>query len=123
MSIPISLGMKKIKRNTSGAVFAANLKSILKERGLTAKAVAKGSKISPSTLGQWINGAAPLDLLAVYRLASFLNVDFTWLLTGKENPANTPELKDLFNITDASDLEGIFLIQAKRLQPKKGTAL
>ncbi|WP_168196521.1 helix-turn-helix domain-containing protein [Bdellovibrio sp. ZAP7] len=107
-----------MKRNTSGTVFSMNLKTVLKEKKLTAKAVAKGAEISPSTFGQWINGAAPMDLQAVYRLARFLNVDFTWLLTGKFSQPVVPALQDFFTFADASELSGIYSIEVKKLKPK-----
>ena len=112
-----------MKRNTTGNVFSANLKSVLKERGLTAKATAKGSNVSTSTFGQWINGATPLDLEAVYRVATFLNVDFTWLLTGKVSPTAPPTLSDLFTVADDPELSGIYSIEVKRLKLKKGSVL
>lgn len=119
MSIPNSLVMKKGKRNTAGSVFSANLKTILKDRGLTAKAAAAIAEISPSTFGQWVNGATPLDMEAVFRFARGVNVDFAWLLTGKSEPSKTPSISDLFETSDVPDMSGIFLIEAKRLKVKQ----
>lgn len=110
--------MSKTKRNTTGAVFATNLKKVMGERGLTGRAAAEIANVAPSTFNMWLSGSAPQDLDAVLRFSRGVNCDFQWLLTGKKEPIQLPDIAELYDIVDEANLSGLFLISAKRLRLK-----
>ena len=94
------------------------LSSILKEKKLSNRAVAKILNISPSIIDKWIStGASPADLKLVKALADKLEVDFAWLLTGqatKQHPR--PSMTEMFSETPYFD--GIARIRIDRLIPR-----
>ena len=112
--------MEKRKKRTTLGPFATNLKRILEERRITAKAASELAQIPNSTLGQWLAGAAPLDLEAVNRLAIALDVDFQFLVLGKAAPPKAQRSEDFFEIENEASLSGLFQIEIKRLKPKTG---
>ncbi|WP_374032203.1 helix-turn-helix domain-containing protein [Bdellovibrio bacteriovorus] len=114
-----SLDMTRRKRTTTGPIFAANLKLVLKERGLSSRAGAEIAGVPASTFSQWLAGTVPLDLESVHRFAKGVGVDFQWLLIGKTEPPPVVSIKDFYDVSDEPDLSGVFLIEAKRLKPKQ----
>ncbi|WII72156.1 hypothetical protein QJS83_16965 [Bdellovibrio sp. 22V] len=108
----------KRKRISTGNIFAANLKKVLKERGLSARAGAEIAGVPSSTFNMWTSGSVPENHEAVYRFAKGVGVSFQWLLIGKEEPPPTISITDLYDVSAEPDLSGIFLIEAKRLKPK-----
>lgn len=109
----------KRPKPTSLGPFAVNLKKILEERNITAKAAAQLAQIPNSTLGHWLSGVIPQDLEAVHRLAVALDVDFQFLLLGKRSPVKHHSVEELFEIADEATMSGLFQIEIKRLKPKK----
>ncbi len=93
----------------------------MEERGLSARALAKMTNIKASTLGDWLAGATPTDLVAVAEVARILKIDFQVLLLGSRPEIGTAEksIHDIFEIEDSPEFSGIFLIEAKRLKRRK----
>lgn len=115
---PINLCMKKAKRTSTGNIFAANLKKVLDQRGLSARAGAEVAGVPNSTFSAWLGGAAPLDLESVYRFAKGVGVDFQWLLLNKTEPPPTISITDLYDVSAEPDLSGLFQVELRRLKPK-----
>lgn len=115
-----SMGMRKPARKKVESPFAKNLKSLMTDRELTIKAVAEISGVSTSVVGDWLSGSVPHDLTRVSKLASTLQCDFQWLLTGERTPTKSKELvlADVFDIESDPAFTGIFMIEAKRLKKK-----
>lgn len=110
------------KRKKVSTSFSKNLHEILEKRGVSQKAASELAGVRPSVINDWLSGSNPSDLHAVHRLSEGLGVDFSWLLLGilQSSPKGTSlRLEDVFDVQDASDFSGAFLIEAKRLRPKK----
>lgn len=101
--------------------FSKNLSQVLKDRGLSQKAVAELGNISVSTLSDWLAGNQPHDLNALLKICQALKVDFQWLVTGQSSIPNLKDitLSELFDVSDEPDFEGVFQISMKRLKRKK----
>lgn len=113
----------KDRRKKSSTPFAANLKLLLTERGLSQKSAADIMGISVSVIHDWLQGSYPNDPMPILKLCQAINCDFQWLLTGKRSVAvATDNLQEIFDIEDEPDFSGIFKIEAKRLKVKKGNS-
>jgi transcriptional regulator with XRE-family HTH domain len=111
--------MKRKKQTTSP--FSKILKSLSKERGLTIRELANAAGVSPSTINDWQSGSSPEDYLAVKKLADYLGVSFSFLLTGQEEKKNLnqqPTVTEVFG--DGGMLfDGFAKITIQRLIPRK----
>lgn len=106
------------RRGTDKLPFGKILKDVMRERGLTVRAVAEMAGVSSSVAQSWISKAAPHDLQAVAKLAKALDMGFKELLLGE---AEAPGAADVNNLFDSHDLlEGICKVKIERLTPKKG---
>jgi transcriptional regulator with XRE-family HTH domain len=110
--------MPKKRKGTNGLPFGKNLKVVMKERGLTVRAIAEMAGVSASVAQGWVSSANPHDLQAVAQLAKALKVGFKELLLGEPE---TPGVADINNLFDSHDLlEGICKVKIERLVPKRG---
>lgn len=66
-------------------MFAGTLKKVMKERGLTVKAISVATGIPQSTISEWTGGREPKLGDAVVRLARFLGLSVEYLATGEES--------------------------------------
>lgn len=111
----------KTKRKKEQSPFPKILSKILKDRRITLAEAAKGCGVSTSTIADWCNGTSPQDLMAVKRLSRFLNISFSYLLTGEKDDvgiSTSNNLSDLFE--EGPELyEGYAQIIIKKLVPKK----
>ncbi|MGK5087855.1 helix-turn-helix transcriptional regulator [Bdellovibrionota bacterium FG-2] len=116
-----SKSKRKPLRQRVASPFANNLKSVMAERGINLKSAADLAGVSPPVVHAWLQGGAPADFLAVAKLAKALGTDFQWLLTGGHAEANAARLplNEIFNIQNEPAFNGIFMIEAKRLQRKE----
>lgn len=64
--------------------FSENLKSLMKEKRLTARHVSKQTGIPESTLSEWCGGREAKFNDSILKLARFLGVSVEFLLTGRE---------------------------------------
>lgn len=108
----------KRKRTSTGNIFAANLKKVLKDRGLSARAGAEIAGVPSSTFNMWTSGSVPENHEAVYRFAKGVGVSFQWLLIGKEEPPPTLNITDLYDLIAEPEMSGLFQIELRRLKPK-----
>ena len=100
--------------------FAGNLKRLMHDRGLSAKAVAELAEVSPSVVQDWLSGSVPHNLNSVAKLSNAIKSDFQWLLTGEHGKVNVKEmsLSELFEIEPDPSFSGIFMLEAKRLKKR-----
>ncbi len=111
--------MKNRQRSSSvSSAFAANLKKVLKERGLSQRAAAEICGVNATSITDWLAGMAPRDLSAVLRLCQAIKVDFQWLLTGQHSEVRLEDLSlnEIFEIEHDPAFSGMFVIEAKRLK-------
>lgn len=64
--------------------FSETLKTLLSERGVTAKVVSQATGIPTSTLSEWTAGRVPKLGKDVMKLARFFGVSVEFLITGEE---------------------------------------
>ena len=109
---------RKPTRKRVESAFAANLKQILKERGINLKTAAQLAGVTSAVVHAWVNGGQPHDLNAVARISQALRCDFQWLLTGTNSKVNLKDLSltELFDVQDDPAFSGLFLLEAKRLK-------
>jgi transcriptional regulator with XRE-family HTH domain len=108
----------KHQKRSSLSPLAVNLKRILEERGISARAAAELAQIPPSTLSQWLAGINPTDMKAVNRLAVALNIEFHFLVLGEPAPSKQHKMEDHFEIENEASMSGLFEISIRRLKPK-----
>jgi len=58
---------------------------ILRERGLTKKALSEATGIPQSTLSEWCNGRTPTLSEPIIKLTQYLGVTLEFLVTGKNS--------------------------------------
>jgi len=105
--------MKTSNRRKKGKQpFPQILTQLMKERSVTIAQAAKASGVSSATIHDWREGASPSDYLAVQKLASFLGVSFSFLLT-REN--ETRESRPSVILT-STVLEYVFLSKTRSHQ-------
>jgi transcriptional regulator with XRE-family HTH domain len=106
------------KRSKVDSPFASILSAIMKDRGLSLKAVAGMADVGSPVVSSWLNGAVPHDPKAVQRLARGLQISFEHLLTGEitEPTIGALSLQELFREENA--FSGLYRIEAKRLVRK-----
>lgn len=114
------MGKNKPARKKVESPFAGNLKILMRDRVLNAKAIATLADVSPSVVQDWLTGAVPHDLGKIANLSVKLNTDFMWLLTGQQGQVDTKglSLEQIFDIEHDSSFSGIFMLEAKRLRRK-----
>ncbi|WP_041577215.1 helix-turn-helix domain-containing protein [Bdellovibrio bacteriovorus] len=93
------------------------LQSVLDEKGISRRQIAKAIGVAPSVIDSWVRGAAPNDLKAVKRLADNVDCSFSWLLTGEEEAGNGRTVSELFQSVPYFD--GYARIRIDRLVPRK----
>jgi transcriptional regulator with XRE-family HTH domain len=99
------------------SVFSKNLRGLLKDKGLSLREAARIAGVSPSVMSGWTAGSVPNDPVALLRLTESLGVDFQMLLTGKpSNSLSARQMEEVFEVEEAIDFSGVFLIEAKRLK-------
>ena len=61
-----------------------NLKTLLDKRGMTASQLARATKVSTSTISNWMTGLEPRNLIQLKRVAEYLDVSVDYLLYGNK---------------------------------------
>ncbi len=94
------------------------LRELLKKRGLSEREFAKLIRMPPSTIGEWLSGSSPQDLLAIRRAAQLLGVSVSYLLFGTPESigGQTLSLQELF--LSEKVVSGLFQVTVKRLTPR-----
>ena len=112
--------MPRPKRSKTNIPFGKNLKTIMKERGLTHREVAEMASCPISVVNDWCgaNASTPHDLMRVSRLASALGVSFQWLLLGEGARSFEKTILQAFDFVSDDSLSGYFKIEVKKLNFK-----
>jgi transcriptional regulator with XRE-family HTH domain len=99
--------------------FAKILTELMEEQAITVRRAATMAGVGPSTVNSWRSGAAPLDFLAVHRLAQGLGVSFQYLLTGKHE-VQTAAAPSVSQVSERGEFlfDGFAEIKIQRLIPK-----
>jgi transcriptional regulator with XRE-family HTH domain len=106
------------RQKPSSLILSENLKRVLSERGLSARAAAEICGVAPSTFSQWMSGTAPTDLMPLHRFSKALGLSFEWLVTGHPPELPAPTLDQIFERISEPHLSGYFEIQVRRLRPR-----
>jgi transcriptional regulator with XRE-family HTH domain len=110
----------KIKQRVKPAPFSKILKSLMKEKNLTMREVAKIAGVSASTINDWQSGSTPENYMAVKKLAKEFGVSFSFLLTGEDESAvknHLPSVTEVFDDGGAL-FDGYAKITIQRLIPR-----
>ena len=94
-------------------MFKDRLTRAIEEKGISKYQIAKETKITEATLSNYCNGKGKPSPSIVMQLASFLDVDFDWLLNGAGDDDN--------NRLIFSDPAAKYLILGKKKFPDKSS--
>jgi len=94
-------------------MFRDRLTRAIEEKGISKYQIAKETKITEATLSNYCNGKGKPSPSIVMQLASFLDVDFHWLLSGTGDDENN---KLVF-----SDPAAKYLVLSKKKFPEKSS--
>ena len=95
--------------------FGNKLRSLIEERSITQKKVAKDLNIAPSTMGGYVQGSSEPDFDTLRKLSEYFDVSADYLLgipTEKSNSLTEDELLRVFRSMTAEQ-QGIFIEQGK----------
>lgn len=92
---------EKIKSNIS----MKNLKTIMENKGFSAVKIAVNSKISDSTVNDYINGQKIPSLPTLISMGDYLNCNLDYLLDRTDNPIN---INDLNKSEEDKELSQLF---------------
>ena len=102
-------------------MFAINLNKILRERGITKKALSDATGIAQSCISEWTNGRSPTLSESIIKLAQYLGVTLDYLVTGKD--AEEQLLQDLIQTDNAESFiqihKGTYRITVEKKTHKK----
>jgi transcriptional regulator with XRE-family HTH domain len=111
---------KKGRKTKAPSTFSKNLKKLLDEKNISMREMSRKIGVSASVLHGWTQGAVPNDTHLVLKLCRELQADFQYMMTGV--PSGTVPVKrieEMFDIEDGHALNGIYVIEAKKLNWKK----
>ena len=94
-------------------MFKERLTRAIEEKGISKYQIAKETKITEATLSNYCNGKGKPSPSIVMQLASFLDVDFDWLLNGAGDDDN--------NRLIFSDPAAKYLILGKKKFPDRSS--
>lgn len=89
------------------------LRSIIEERRLTLKEIAKATSVPASTIAEWSNNRAPKNPVHAQRVANFLGISLHFLLFGEED-----HQEPIQKILKEDFFSGTFEISVKRVRVK-----
>lgn len=78
--------------------FGENLRTLIEERELTQKEVAKQLNIAPSTLGSYVQNVREPDFSTIRLIAEYFHVSIDYLLDYNPNPKSTWHENELLRI-------------------------
>lgn len=110
--------MKK-KRRSTPSVFSKNLTSLMEEKKMTLKKASQIAGVGISTNNSWRSGALPEDYNVVKKLAKFLGVSLSFILTGEDDSRSSgpPAINEVFQKGDEL-FNGYALIKVLKLIPR-----
>lgn len=114
--------MGKRRKNAAVQVVSTNLRKVLLDRQMSARAGAALAGVAQTTFTSWVNGSAlPMDFRALQKFCTGAGVNLEWLLTGKIETPKANDAGEIFEIVPGEPaLSGVYLIEAKRVRPKGG---
>ncbi len=106
------------KKKTDRSTFSKILEQLLEEKKLSLSTVSSKTGVPRTTLQYWVTGNNPEDYAAVKRLAEYLNVSLSFLLTGVEEKAKSSPstLAEMFE--HGSTFDGVVQIKLTHLVPR-----
>ncbi len=108
----------KTKKKKDQGPFSKILCALMIERKMTIAQAAKVAGVSPSSISDWQQGASPESYLAVQKLAEYFGVSLSFILTGKEEKAQTaPTITQVFDEGEFL-FDGFAKITIQRIIPK-----
>ena len=126
----MKFGLFKIER-VIDLNFNDRLRSLIEDRNLTQKQLAKDLNIAPSTLGGYVQGVSEPDFETLKNLAEYFGVTPDYLLDVRSNKSNNSIEDELLRVFRAMSTEQqiLFIEQGKvfaranisRLQKEKQT--
>lgn len=78
--------------------FGDNLRTLIEERDMTQKEVARHLNIAPSTIGSYIQNTREPDFSTLKLLAEYFDVSIDYLLDYSPRKANTHQERELLRI-------------------------
>lgn len=109
------------KPSKGPSLFSKNLKSLMADRRLSSREIARICGVGASVVSQWLGGSNPSDSIAVLKLCQHFGLDFQQTLTGiPSQRSSNDRFTEFFDVESAAEFSGVFLIEAKRLKWKKG---
>lgn len=78
--------------------FGDNLRTLIEERNLTQKEVAKQLNIAPSTLGSYVQNAREPDFATIKQISGFFDVSIDYLLDNQLIPESSSNENELLRI-------------------------
>lgn len=78
--------------------FGENLRTLIEERNMTQKELAKQMNIAPSTVGSYVQNTREPDFSTLKMLAGYFNVSIDYLLDFTANQTKTHEEDELLRI-------------------------
>ncbi len=99
--------------------FAKILMRLMSEKNISVPKAASVAGVSSSTISDWRGGTTPEDYLAVQKLANYMGVSLSFILTGKEDNStrSVPAIEEVFELGDEL-FDGFAQISIKRLIPR-----
>ena len=85
--------------------FSNKLRSLIEERNLTQKQVAKDLNIAPSTMGGYVQGSSEPDFETLKRLATYFDVTSDYLLNIPVDKCNNDLEDELLRVFRSMTLE------------------
>lgn len=88
------------------------LKILLDEKGMNASQLARATKIPNSTIGNWLSGLEPRNLIQLKIVANYFDVTVDYLLYSSQERKNLKTLNDFKDEINA----GIFEVVLRRIK-------
>ena len=78
--------------------FGGNLRTLIEERKITQKELARQLNLAPSTLGSYVQNTREPDFDTLKLIAKFFNVSIDYLLDFTSNPTTSHQEDDLLRV-------------------------
>lgn len=78
--------------------FGGNLRTLIEERKITQKELARQLNLAPSTLGSYVQNTREPDFDTLKLIAKFFNVSVDYLLDFTSNPTTSHQEDDLLRV-------------------------
>lgn len=95
--------------------FSSKLRTLIEERNITQKQVAKDLNIAPSTIGGYVQGSSEPDFDTLRQLAKYFDVTTDYLLNMPSEKSNSFMEEELLRVfrSMTAEQQGLFIEQGK----------